>query len=110
MSLLPLDAPRGAAGFQLVATVTLESAALAAELISVLFFGGWLGPVLPGAVWLLAKTFFFVCLFILVRGALPRPRYDQIMDFGWKVCLPLTLVNLMATAAIVLWRSHGSPF
>jgi NADH-quinone oxidoreductase subunit H len=41
-------------------------------------------------------------LFILIRAALPRPRYDQIMDFGWRICLPITLVNLVATAAVVL--------
>jgi NADH-quinone oxidoreductase subunit H len=45
---------------------------------------------------------FFVMIFILLRGALPRPRYDQIMAMGWKFCLPLSLVNLMITAAAVL--------
>jgi len=70
--------------------------------IAVLFFGGWLGPVLPPIVWLLGKTFLFICLFILVRAALPRPRYDQLMSYAWKVLLPLSLLNLLVTAGILL--------
>ncbi len=70
--------------------------------ITVLFFGGWLGPFLPPIVWLLGKTFVFICLFILVRAALPRPRYDQLMSFAWKVLLPLSLLNLLVTAGILL--------
>jgi NADH-quinone oxidoreductase subunit H len=77
--------------------VTLISA-----MISVLFFGGWLGPVLPGAVWFLLKTFFFISFFILLRAALPRPRFDQLMSLGWKVMLPLALINLLLTGAAVL--------
>jgi NADH-quinone oxidoreductase subunit H len=72
--------------------------------IALLFFGGWLGPVLPGPVWFAAKTLFFVCLFILFRAALPRPRFDQLMSWGWKVMLPLALLNLMVTGAVVLAR------
>lgn len=79
--------------------VTLISA-----MISVLFFGGWLGPVLPGLVWLLIKTFVFISFFILVRAALPRPRFDQLMSWGWKVMLPLALVNVLVTGAAVLMR------
>ena len=41
-------------------------------------------------------------IFILLRASIPRPRYDQVMDFSWKFCLPLTLVNMLVTAAIVL--------
>jgi NADH-quinone oxidoreductase subunit H len=68
-----------------------------------LFFGGWLGPdFLPPLVWFVLKTFAFIALFILLRASLPRPRYDQLMEFGWKILLPLTLINLMVTAAIVL--------
>lgn len=79
---------------------------LVSSLITVLFFGGWL-PVfgltfIPPFFWFAVKTAFFIMMFILVRAALPRPRYDQIMDFGWRVCLPITLVNLVATAAVVL--------
>ena len=69
-----------------------------------LFFGGWLGPWLPPLVWFAIKTFLFISLFILIRASLPRPRYDQLMEFGWKVMLPLTLVNLAVTAAWILIR------
>jgi NADH-quinone oxidoreductase subunit H len=75
---------------------------LISALTVVLFFGGWLGPVLPPIVWFFLKTFFFICGFILVRASLPRPRYDQLMAFGWKVMLPLTLLNLVVTGGIVL--------
>jgi NADH-quinone oxidoreductase subunit H len=75
---------------------------LISAMIVVLFFGGWLGPVLPPVVWFLLKTFVFICGFILLRAALPRPRYDQLMAYGWKVMLPLTLLNIVVTGAIVL--------
>jgi NADH-quinone oxidoreductase subunit H len=67
-----------------------------------LFFGGWLGPLLPPVVWFLLKTFVLICGFILLRAALPRPRFDQLMAFGWKVMLPLALVNIVVTGGIVL--------
>jgi NADH-quinone oxidoreductase subunit H len=75
---------------------------LISAMITVLFFGGWLGPGLPPVVWFLLKTFVFLCFFILVRAALPRPRFDQLMSWGWKVMFPLSLVNLLATGAVVL--------
>ncbi|HWQ14319.1 MAG TPA: NADH-quinone oxidoreductase subunit NuoH [Roseiflexaceae bacterium] len=71
-------------------------------MIVTLFFGGWLGPVLPPLVWFALKTFALICLFILLRAALPRPRYDQLMAFGWKVMLPLALVNLAVTGGALL--------
>ncbi|MDR5617823.1 NADH-quinone oxidoreductase subunit NuoH [Arsenophonus sp.] len=71
-------------------------------LIVTLFFGGWLGPFLPSFVWFLLKSIFFIMFFILIRASLPRPRYDQVMSFGWKICLPLTLINLLVTAAVSL--------
>jgi NADH-quinone oxidoreductase subunit H len=46
-------------------------------------------------------------MFILIRAALPRPRYDQMMAAGWKVCLPLTLINLLVTGAVVLYNAGG---
>lgn len=73
-------------------------------LIATLFFGGWRGPVLPPIVWLLGKTLVFICLFILIRAALPRPRYDQLMSYAWKVLLPLSLLNLLVTAGVLLAR------
>lgn len=88
---------------------------LISSLITVLFFGGWLPPFewfvfdyIPPFLWFAGKTAFFIMLFILVRAALPRPRYDQIMDFGWKICLPITLVNLVATAAVILLLNESA--
>lgn len=80
--------------------VTLISAAL-----SLFYFGGWLGPFLPPAAWFAIKTFAFICLFILLRAASPRPRFDQLMSWGWKYMLPLALLNLLVTGAVVLARS-----
>jgi NADH-quinone oxidoreductase subunit H len=69
-----------------------------------LFFGGWLGPsFLPPVVWFFLKTFVFIGLFILMRASLPRPRYDQLIAYGWKLLLPLVLLNLLVTGAIALW-------
>jgi len=85
--------------------VTLISA-----LIAILFLGGWLGPFLPPIVWFLGKTFLLICFFILLRASLPRPRFDQLMTWGWKVMLPLSLVNLLATGAIVLATTQGRSF
>ena len=75
---------------------------LISAMIVTLFFGGWLGPVLPPLVWFLLKTLVFILGFILVRASLPRPRYDQLMSYAWKVLLPLSLLNLVVTGGIVL--------
>lgn len=78
---------------------------LISSLLVVLFFGGWLGPAfLPPIVWFLLKTAFFIAFFILLRAAIPRPRYDQLMTYGWLFLLPLSLLNLMITGAFVLWQ------
>ncbi len=75
---------------------------LISALIATLFLGGWLGPWLPGIVWFLLKTLLFITFFILTRATFPRPRYDQLMGLGWKAMLPLSLVNLLVTGAIVV--------
>lgn len=75
---------------------------LISALIVTLFFGGWMGPFLPPLVWFTLKTFFFICGFILLRASLPRPRYDQLMAYGWKVMLPISLVNIVVTGGILL--------
>jgi NADH-quinone oxidoreductase subunit H len=78
---------------------------LISALVVCLFFGGWLGPgFLPPMVWFILKTFAFIMLFILLRASMPRPRYDQLMEFGWKILLPLVLINLWVTAGIILLR------
>jgi NADH-quinone oxidoreductase subunit H len=76
--------------------------ALISALIATLFFGGWLGPFLPPLVWFLIKTFAFIGFFILMRASLPRPRYDQLMAMGWKILLPLALLNLVVTGGVLL--------
>jgi NADH-quinone oxidoreductase subunit H len=78
--------------------ITLTSA-----MIVTLFFGGWLGPWLPPLVWFCLKTAVGILFFILLRGSLPRPRYDQLMSFGWKVMLPVALLNLLVTGAVALY-------
>jgi len=83
---------------------------LMACLIPVLFFGGWHAPfgleiggeVFSGIFWMSVKSLAFVVFFVLVRAALARPRYDQLMNYGWLVMLPLSLLNMLVTGAIVL--------
>jgi NADH-quinone oxidoreductase subunit H len=69
-----------------------------------LFFGGWDGPIGDkwGPVWFVLKVFILVCIFIWLRASLPRLRYDQLMDFGWKVLLPVATINAVVTAALVV--------
>ncbi|MYE13285.1 MAG: NADH-quinone oxidoreductase subunit NuoH [Gammaproteobacteria bacterium] len=77
-------------------------------LLVLLFFGGWLVPdfldFLPPIVWFGVKVLVFIHIFVLLRAAIPRPRYDQLMSLGWKILLPLTLVNLLVTGFFVLWE------
>jgi NADH-quinone oxidoreductase subunit H len=80
-------------------------------LATTLFFGGWLRPfpnvealwildLIPGWLWFLLKTFVFLYVFIWIRATLPRYRYDQLMRLGWKVLIPVALLNLVVTAAV----------
>jgi NADH-quinone oxidoreductase subunit H len=73
---------------------------LLSSLVTTLFLGGWQGPILPPFVWFSAKVFFMLFFFIWIRGTYPRLRYDKLMHFGWKVLLPASLVNVVATAVI----------
>jgi NADH-quinone oxidoreductase subunit H len=76
---------------------------LISSMVVTLYFGGWLGPAfLPPVIWFVLKTFAFILLFILLRASMPRPRYDQLMEYGWKILFPLSLLNLLVTAAIKL--------
>jgi NADH-quinone oxidoreductase subunit H len=77
-------------------------------LASVMFLGGWNGPgveqfPLLGVVWFCAKMFFFLFLYIWLRGTLPRFRYDQLMNFGWKFLIPVTLINIILAAVFGLF-------
>lgn len=75
---------------------------LTAALTTTLFLGGWLGPVLPPVVWFLLKTSGLLVFFVLLRAAMPRPRYDQLMALGWKLLLPVALLNLVITGGFVV--------
>jgi len=66
-----------------------------------LFFGGWLGPILPPIIWFFIKVGVFIFVFIWIRATLPRFRYDKLMNFGWKVLVPVALVYFLGTAAFV---------
>jgi NADH-quinone oxidoreductase subunit H len=74
----------------------------------ILFFGGWMSPFtsflsfIPGSFWFASKICFFVILFVWMRAALPRYRYDQLMSLGWKVFLPLSLTYLMLTFSALM--------
>jgi NADH-quinone oxidoreductase subunit H len=68
-----------------------------------LFFGGWGGPVLPGPLWFLVKLLLVVFVFMWLRATLPRLRYDQLMQVGWKVLLPIATLNAVVTAVIVVY-------
>jgi NADH-quinone oxidoreductase subunit H len=71
-----------------------------------LFLGGWHGPFLPewlGFVWFLLKVAAILFFYLWVRWTLPRYRYDQLMRFGWKVLLPLAVLNMLVTAAVVVY-------
>jgi NADH-quinone oxidoreductase subunit H len=71
-----------------------------------LFLGGWLGPFLPewlGWIWFMIKVLLILFFYVWMRWTLPRYRYDQLMEFGWKYLLPAATLNLIATAALVIW-------
>jgi NADH-quinone oxidoreductase subunit H len=78
-------------------------------LATVLFFGGWSGPVFGPAIlqaflpiiWFVVKVLAFIFIYIWVRGTLPRFRYDQLMAFGWKFLLPLAIANILVTSLVV---------
>lgn len=69
-----------------------------------IFLGGWQGPFLPPFIWFLIKVFAIMFFYIWLRATFPRFRYDQLMNFGWKVLFPLAILNTMVTAFFVLWK------
>jgi NADH-quinone oxidoreductase subunit H len=78
------------------------SIVLISSITVILFFGGWNGPFLPPVFWFMLKISLFIGFFILLRAALPRPRYDQLMSYGWKLMLPLSIINVAVTGALIL--------
>lgn len=81
-----------------IAVVTMSA------LATTLFWGGWQGPWLPGVVWFALKTLAFVFLFVWLRATLPRVKHDQLMALGWKVLVPLGLLNVVVTSVFVVLR------
>jgi NADH-quinone oxidoreductase subunit H len=68
---------------------------------SVLFLGGWHGPYLPGVVWFLLKVYALIFLIMWFRWTFPRVRFDQLINFAWKILIPLAFVNLLVTALVL---------
>jgi NADH-quinone oxidoreductase subunit H len=77
--------------------------AVLGALVAVFFLGGWRGPLLPPLMWFSLKVLTVVFVMIWIRGTLPRLRYDQLMHLGWKVLIPLALLNIVLTGGIMLW-------
>jgi NADH-quinone oxidoreductase subunit H len=75
------------------------------SLVAVFFLGGWQGPLLPPILWYLIKVGIIVFIMIWVRGTFPRFRYDQLMNVGWKVLIPIALLNIIVTGAVILGSS-----
>jgi NADH-quinone oxidoreductase subunit H len=71
-------------------------------LVTVFFLGGWRGPLLPPLAWFIVKAMAIVLVMIWIRGTLPRLRYDQLMALGWKVLIPVAMLNIIATGAVIL--------
>jgi len=80
------------------------SVILLSAMTVILFFGGWHGPWLPPVVWFVLKMSGVIVLIILIRATWPRFRFDQLLSFGWKVVMPLALINLLVTGGVVLWK------
>jgi NADH-quinone oxidoreductase subunit H len=73
------------------------------SLVAVFFLGGWRGPLLPPVLWFFGKVIFVVFFVIWLRATLPRLRYDQLMNLGWKVLIPVALLNIVVTGGVMLW-------
>lgn len=75
---------------------------------SILFFGGWQGPVLPGFLWLIIKTAVLVVFSLWIRWTWPRLRIDQWIRFSWKFLIPISVFNLVAVAALIIYLGVGA--
>jgi len=72
------------------------------SLLTVFFLGGWRGPLLPPVLWFSGKVILVVFFMIWLRATLPRLRYDQLMHLGWKVLIPVALLNIVVTGGVLL--------
>ncbi len=98
----------GAIGFALFSLAEFINMFAASALAATIFFGGWQGPILPGWLWFLIKSYAMVFVMIWLRGTLPRLRVDQLMNFAWKVLVPLSLVNLtLAGVGVSVMNYYG---
>jgi NADH-quinone oxidoreductase subunit H len=77
---------------------------IASAVGAVLFLGGWHGPVLPGVVWFLLKVYALIFLMMWFRWTFPRVRFDQLINFSWKILIPLSFANLLITALVLKLR------
>ncbi len=96
----------GGMGFGLFFLAEYTNMFLVSAVATTLFFGGWNGPFgislgLPGVVWFLVKTYILIFVIMWVRWTFPRVRFDQLMNFSWKIMIPIALANLVATAVVI---------
>ena len=98
-----------AMGFALFFLAEYSNIILMCTLTVILFLGGWYSLIdmyifnlIPGTIWFAIKTVFFIILFIIVRGTLPRYRYDQLMRLGWKIFLPISLAFVLILASLMI--------
>ncbi|MFI5330793.1 MAG: NADH-quinone oxidoreductase subunit NuoH [Desulfobaccales bacterium] len=77
---------------------------IAASVGTVLFLGGWHGPILPGVVWFLLKVYALIFMMMWFRWTFPRVRFDQLITFAWKILIPLAFANLLITALVMKLR------
>jgi NADH-quinone oxidoreductase subunit H len=96
-------------GFALFFLAEYSNIILMCTLTVILFVGGWF-PIMdiflfnwiPGTIWFAAKTLIFIILFIVIRGTLPRYRYDQLMRLGWKIFLPISLAFVVVLSSMLI--------
>ncbi|HOJ43368.1 MAG TPA: NADH-quinone oxidoreductase subunit H, partial [Syntrophorhabdaceae bacterium] len=74
---------------------------IASAIATTFFLGGYLGPVLPGIVWFFIKTYFLVFVIMWFRWTFPRVRFDQLLNFSWKILIPVAFANLIVTGGIL---------
>ncbi len=106
----------GAMGFMVFFMAEYASMLLISAMLSLFFLGGWLSPFegvpflndlfffVPGIVWFILKTSFFIFVYLWLRATFPRYRYDQLMRLGWKVLIPVTIVWVVVTALMVVTK------